>query len=281
MPSTPVATHPLHATAEQADALSEWMTVRAGIPADAEGWTRCADVDPAFLGAWETQIADDLLREHGRNHPMTISGYALEWYAGIPGQVGGAFFRLARRVPRLDRASLAFAVDPEAHYPVALAVLDDRFWCLPTDPAADHPTATVVEDERALAEVLRSEVRSHADAFLDGYRPRARLPRRSLLGAFADGLDTGIWYGGDPEVAAAEQVLGDAVLALPGDTAQFREPSSIYRLTDLRGREHLSRRRIGCCFYFKVSSSGLPCSTCPRVDDAERIQRYSEIDDEG
>ena len=242
------------------------------------GWTRCADVDAGFLAAWENRIEDYVARAYGRSHPMTVSGYALEWYAGLAGLLGGACFRQARRVPRLGRAALAFRCHPEDEYPDSIALLDSRFWCLPNDPAADHPDATVVADDDALAAVLRAQVRSHADDFFRAYAGRARLPRRHKLGAFFDGLDTGVWYGGDPEVGAADEVLRLGATVLPGATAEFGDQSSIHLLTDRRGRTHLSRRRVGCCYYFKVADDEQACSTCPRVDDATRAARYAETD---
>ena len=131
----------------------------------------------------------------------------------MPAELGGALFRLARRVPRLDRDAVAFRLAAEA-YPDAYALLDARFWCLPTDPAADHPDATAVADEPALAAVLHAQVRAHADAFLAEHPSRGRLPRRALLGAFTDGVDTGLWLGGDP---TPERLLPDAALALPAE----------------------------------------------------------------
>lgn len=269
---------PLHATAARASAATEWADVRMGLPA--ADWTVCADVDRAFVAAWEERIGASLVREYGRSHPTTVAAYLLDWYAGVPGGVGGAFFRLARRVPRLDRGSLAFTCEPDEHYPVGTALLDERFWCLPDDLDADHPAATAVVDEAALAGVLRSQVRAHADAFLGevflpGRRP-VRLARRALLGAFFDGLDAGIWYGGDP--ADEEPVLTAAAAALPGGVEHFPDASTIHRLVDDRGRPHLSQRRIGCCHYYRVAESGIACSTCPRTSDAERVVRHGELD---
>lgn len=265
---------PLQSTVARLDAAIGWLALRVGLPEDTPAWTRCADVDAAFVAEWESAMAGGIARTYGRSHPMTATGFCLDGYAGIPGHIGGATFRLARRVPRLDRDSLAFSRDPDAHHPDGIALLDPRFWCLPGDPDAAHPDATVVDDERALAAVLRGQVRAHADAFLAGYRGGARLPRRGLLGAFFDGLDVGVWFGGDP---AAPEVVAEGAVALPGGTAEFGA-SSLYRLVDARDREHVTRRRVGCCYYFKVTEDGRACSTCPRVDDPERVRRYSEID---
>ena len=133
-------------------------------------------------------------------------------------------------------------------------------------------------DEAALADVLRGQVRMHADDFLAGYVGRAKLARRHRLGAFFDGLDTGVWYGGTTEAGAAPEVLRLGALVLPGSTPEFPDPSTVYRLTDTRGREHLSRRRVGCCYYYKVTEGGEACATCPRVSDAERVKRYAEYE---
>ena len=77
---------------------------------------------------------------------------------------------------------------------------------------------------------------------------------------------------------AAPEVLRCGALVLPGSTPEFTDGSTIYRLTDSRGREHLSRRRMGCCYYYKVTESGEACATCPRVSDAERVKRYAEYE---
>lgn len=265
-------------TAAAVDGLQAWLGVRVGWPQDSAGWIRCADVDAGFLAGWEARIGAHLTRTYGRSHPQTRSGYALDWYAGVAGIVGGACFRQARRVPRLDRVALAFRCHADEEYPDAVALLDTRFWCLPSDPDAGHPDATVVADEAALAAVLRAQVRAHADDFLAAYAGGARLPRRQRLGAFFDSLDTGLWYGGDAGVAAAGEVLGLGATVLPGATPEFADGSTVHRLTDHRGREHLSRRRVGCCYYFKVADDGRACATCPRVDDATRAARYAELD---
>ena len=194
------------------------------------GWTRCAEVDAAFVTRWEQAVAAQHVHEFGRSHPTTAAGYVLGWYAGVPAGVGGALFRLARRVPRLDRDAVAFRLAAEA-YPDAYALLDARFWCLPTDPAADHPDATAVRDEPALAAVLRAQVREHADAFLAEHPTRGRLPRRALLGAFTDGVDTGLRLGGD---ATPERLLPDAALALPAGPSPL--PASTLHVAGRRPR---------------------------------------------
>jgi hypothetical protein len=241
--------------------------------AEGPGWTRCADVDAEYVAAWERDVAAEHVREYGRSHPCAAAGYVLGWYAGIPAGLGAALFRLDRRVPRLHRSAVAFRLAPEA-YPEAFALLDGRFWCVPADPAADHPDATVVADEVALAAVLRAEVRGHADAFLATYPVHGRLPRRALLGAFTDGVDTGLSLAGD-----TEGLRGEAALALPAHSSSL-PASTIAVLVDGRGRRHVDRRTLSCCYYFKVDPAAGPCGTCPRIPAAERLRQLTALPDE-
>jgi hypothetical protein len=264
--------HPLRATAERADTAHEWLTIAFGGP-PSSGWLRCSDVDAAVIADWEGQAEAGHLSRFGRTHPMTSTGYVLGWYADIAPSVGAMCFLLDRRVPRLDRPALAFRRADEG-YPDAVAVLDPRFWCLPQDPAAGHPDATVVTDEQALGAILRVEVRRHADDFLATYQPAARLPRRNLLGAFFDGLDCGFWLS-EHGPASREGVVTTARLVLPGSTMEFPDPSRYYVAVDQARREHLTRRRVSCCHYYKVGTDGA-CTSCPRTTDAERLRRLAD-----
>lgn len=259
----------------------EYFHLRLGLPEDDVGWVRCCEVlaDPSSVPRWQADAAAQLRGEHASVPAVTPAAYVLSWYAESPGLVGAVFFHLARRVPRLGPDTLAFHRHPEEHYADAFALLDGRFWCLPDDPAADHPDATVVADVGVLAGRLRAEVRAHADAFLAGYHPGARLPRRSLLGSFFDALDGGLWTAGEQTGDEAGGVR-DAAQVLPGRTAEFREASAMYRFTDARGREHVSRHRVACCYFYRLSGAESACFTCPRTTDDERVTRSAEWPDD-
>ncbi|GEL20589.1 (2Fe-2S)-binding protein [Pseudonocardia asaccharolytica] len=280
--TTPVCTA-LADTAVRVSAAVEGLDIRTGpgFAGSEPGWTRCSQVDAAFVADWERATTATLPGRYGASHPATAAAYVLHWYAAVPGLAGAALFRHARRVPRLDRDALAFHREPDNPVPNRTSLLDERFWCLPDDPAAGDPAATVVPDETALAAVLRAQVRLHADAFLAGYVPGAPLPRRARLGAFFDALDTGIWRGADgtnrcPDPVTVAATLEEAALVLPGGTPEFPGPSTVHILRDALGRTRLSRRRASCCFYFKVSPDGSACVTCPRTSAAERAQRYAD-----
>ncbi|WP_243056329.1 (2Fe-2S)-binding protein [Nocardioides sp. SR21] len=260
--------HPLAATAARADARRDWLAISYGesVP---DGWSRCSEVDAERIAAWEDRVEAWHRTEIGRSHPMSTTGYVLSYYADIAATVGGLFFHVDRRVPSLARESVAFRTEDTYTYPDGVVLLDGAFWCLPGDEAAGHPDATVVPDEAALAAVLRAQVRDHADDFLASYRPTARLPRRALLGAFFDALDSG--FGPEqPDPSEVTATFGSARAVLPGPTDQFPQGSSYYLL----GGEHLIRTRVGCCYYFKVGDDGA-CTTCPRTSEEERVRRMA------
>lgn len=270
----------LAATLARVSAETEWLTVRLGLPDGAEGWTGMADLDPTYLRAWERETARRHDAAYGRCEPVAAAAYVLSWYAGLPGEVGGACFALARRVPRLTPDVLALHRHPTEAHPDGVALLDGAFWCLPDDPAAGDPAATVVADEAALAAVLRAEVRDHADRFLAWYSPGARLPRRSLLGAFVDGIDVGLWMGARRTHRPVDRIPAAAAEVLPGGTPEFRDGSTLYLLRDARGREHLTRERVACCYYYRLAADGRACFTCPRTDPADRVRRATDWPDD-
>ena len=261
--------------ADSAARLTEAFSQLVVHGAEGPGWTRCADVDAGFVTRWERDVAAEHVREYGRSHPSAAAGYVLGWYAGIPAGLGAALFRLDRRVPRLDRDAVAFRLAAQA-YPEAFALLGDRFWCLPADPAASHPAAAVVADDAALAAVLRTQVRGNADAFLVTYPSRGRLPRRALLGAFTDGVDTGLWLGGDN---TPERLPAEAAVVLPAGPSPL-PASTITVRVDGRGRRHVDRTTLSCCYYFKVDPAAGPCGTCPRPPVDERLRRLTELPDD-
>ena len=72
---------------------------------------------------------------------------------------------------------------------------------------------------------------------------------------------------------AQQDFVAAARLVLPGENEQFVDGSSFHSVADDSGQEHLTRRRVSCCYYFKVAEDGSACTTCPRTSDAERVKR--------
>lgn len=250
-------------------------SVLMGRSIEGDGWVRCAEVTRQYLAGWEVGFTARVVADTRRPVPrITSTAYVLKHYAALPGLLGAICFHLDRRVPRLAREAIAFHPDEGYRYPRRLALLDERFWCLPTDPQADHPAATVLADEEALAARLRTEVRGHADDFLAGYVPMTRLARRHRLGVFFDGLDQWLWLAG--RYSGHEHAgVADAHLVLPGGTAEFDEPSTVYAFVDGQGRPRASRVRTACCYYHRLPG-GDACLTCPRITSEERLRRALE-----
>jgi len=257
--------------AGQVDAVVPWLAVRR---AAGPGWVRCADVlaDPGALPAWLDAVTAGVRATNGGWEPpsVTPASYLMGWYLGIPAYAGGLAFGAARRVPDLDPASLAVRLHPGG-WPQGLALLGDGFACLPDDPSAGHPAVTVVDGEAALAAVLRDRVAEHAAAFHAAYVPDVKIGSLQRWGMLTDLLDTALWASGR-DSGAEEQGVADARLVLDGTYPPFTGPSRTYRLVDGAGRGMWARRRESCCFLFRVPGTRA-CFTCPRVSDAERVQR--------
>jgi hypothetical protein len=242
-------------------------------------WIGCdhALSDPGFFGRWRAMVAQRLAERYvpaAETHipEETTAGYVLQWYLVIPSYLGGLLFHSARRVPSLSPQQLGFRLDPAALREVVLR--PGRFWCLPGDPDLSHPDARVVPDEAALGAVLRREVITHATRFLAIYSPQVRLGRRTQWAAVTDALDRGLLLAGrslgSPQAGAADARL---VLTHGEQTSS----STICQVTDEQGRTHWTRRRGSCCFLYALPGIERPCTSCPRVSDAERVRIFGTI----
>lgn len=237
-------------------------------------WLHCLDLltEPAHFQAWRAALADWLRATHGQAPERTVSGYILSWYLQVSGDVAGALFHIARRVPPLRPADLAFRLAPHRPHPHDVALLAPDFFCLPDDPAAGAREATVVADEQGLAAILRARFVAHVARFVAAFGPTTRFGRHTMWAAATDALDRGLWLAGrirgDEGAGAA-----DAALVLPDKLAPFTSGSTLRAISDDRGRTLWTRRRQSCCFRYALPDEQRPCSTCPRLDDAERTAR--------
>lgn len=270
---------PLRATVELLDSRGpEANAVR--LRPTSSGWTRCSLLldEPDRLTQWQARVVESFAATYPGSEPAGLAraaaGSVLDWYAYVPGFLVGSMFHLARRVPEATPELTAIRTDPAEHWVDGTALLGTRFWCLPGDPDAGHRDATVVGTEGELAGVARAQVRSHADRFLAAYRPLGRLPRRALLGAFFDALDTAAWE--VEGLATARSCVRSARTLLPGRTREFADASRMYALTDTLGRVHPAQRRVGCCESYRITQS---CFGCPRTTDAERAEQAADWPD--
>ncbi|MCJ0873888.1 (2Fe-2S)-binding protein [Streptomyces sp. AP-93] len=210
---------------------------------------------------------------HGHDpRPDVAASRALHDYLWSVSLLMSGVWYLERRVPRIrpsevrvDLSTGSFEIVPGA-----------GFACLPGDPAAHLPGARVVADEEALRAELRAAVADHVRSLLATIGPRVRRGGRALWGMVADDLLSGIWYLGralgceDHAVREATELLPTAMAPFPGG-ADFR------RLADRAGHLHPTRTRLGCCMYYTLDGA-LPCTTCPRTCDAERLRRIEGED---
>lgn len=245
-------------------------------------WIGCDQAlrDPAFFARWRAKVAQRLAEQYahvaGKTYlpEKTTAGYVLQWYLVIPSYLGGLLFHSARRVPALSPRQLSFRLDAAELREVALR--SSRFWCLPGDPDAGHPDAVPVPDEATLGAVLRRQVIAHAIRFLAVYSPQVRFGRRTQWAAVTDALDRGLLLAGrsfgSPRAGAA-----DARLVLADGEDPLTSASTICQVTDEHGRTHWTRRRGSCCFLYAVPGIERPCTTCPRVSDAERVRILGTI----
>ncbi len=264
---------PVADLASRLDRAATWLSVRRRHPPD-PGWVRCSDVlaDPEALPRWLDGVARAVAGQNGGWEPplVTPASYLMAWYLDIPAYAGGLAFGVTRRVPELRPESLAVHLDPGG-WPDGVALLGDRFACLPDDADADHPAADVVPDEAALGRVLRERVTAHAAAFHAVYRPDVKIGSRQRWGMLTDVLDTALWSSGRDD-GEEDRGVRDAAIVLDRTHPPLTSGSRIYRLVDGRGRRRWTRRRESCCFLFHVPGAQA-CFTCPRVGDDDRHAR--------
>lgn len=227
-------------------------------------WVSCAALlAPAALADWAGRLAAWLRAEYGEAPARTVAGYLVGWYLTVPARMGTLLFQTARRVPRLEPAALAVRLDGAR--PVEIALLDDRFACLPGDPAACLPEATPVPGDTVLAAVLRGRYAAHAarfftaltDTTLDG-----RLGRRTLWAMATDTLDGASWRVGQA-LGRTDAGAEDAALVLPGVVPPLLSASTMR--PDSTGG--WTRTRLSCCFHYVLAHGMGPCVTCPRLCD--------------
>lgn len=240
-----------------------WLRLTAELPDEPERtWWRCSTVltQPAYFEKWGAELAAWLQATYDEAPDRVVAGYLLTWYLSVPGLLAGFLFHRDRRVPELRPGALAFRLGEQRPNPDGVALLDQRFACLPGDPAAGNPETTVVADESALAALLRARFAGHAAQFVATFQPSVRFGRRTLWAAATDALDEGLWLAGRYCDAEASGVA-DASLVLPTELTPFTSASTLVA----SGDGNWTRRRESCCFHYALRNGQGECETCPRV----------------
>lgn len=275
------ASSPLAATVRLLDSLNpDINAVHLGL-GNREGWVTCQELvdEPAEVRRWGDGLATHLAELYpdatAAAVRLTAAACVLDSYAYAPGFLVGAMVHVAQRVPHVAPELVAVRRHPTEHWISGVAVLDDRFWCLPGDPDADHPAATVVTSPEALADEARREVLDHATGFLATYDPGVGLGRRARVWFFLDSLDSAPWIAAE-HLPPLDSCLATSALLLPGLPSGVTHRSRLYPLTDARGRTHVTRRRLSCCRSHLVDDA---CMDCPRTNDARRLELAAELPD--
>jgi hypothetical protein len=239
--------------------------IRVGLPSDSTGWVNCAELlaAPEGFTVWRQELAGWLHDRYGEAPERTTAGYVMSWYLSVPAYISALLFHHERRVPSLRPEHLAFRKGRPRPHPDSIAVLDDKFVCLPDDPAAGTPKATVVASEQALAAVLRGRFTAHAARFVDVFGRNVRFGRRTLWAAATDALDNSLWlagrYGGDEAAGVM-----DAAMLLSDRFEPLTSASTLRPVNDAAGHTTWTRRRESCCFHYLMKAGQGLCGGCPR-----------------
>jgi hypothetical protein len=259
--STRLVTGDLAESVARASSRQVRTVLRFGLSEDEADWVNCGQLlsDNAGFAAWRVSLAEWLHDRYGDAPERTTAGYIMTWYLAVPGYLAALLFHHERRVPSLRPEHLAFRTARPRPHPESIALLDERFVCLPDDPAAGTPNATVAPDERALAAVLRGRFTAHAARFITTFAPTVRFGQHTLWAAATDALDDSLLlagrHGGDEGAGAL-----DAALVLPERIGPLTSGSTVRPLGTEWAR--WTRRRESCCFHYLLDD---PCSTCPRL----------------
>ncbi|MFI5696919.1 (2Fe-2S)-binding protein [Kribbella sp. NPDC051586] len=205
-----------------ADSVS-WLSVRTADAVPGPEWISCAELiaeqeaggDPTY--EWRSAAAADYARDYAIDPPEQVAAmFTLMWYVQVPALVAGVASAVTGVSPAVSPAALAFKRHPTAHYPAEVALLSDEV--VPLETAA-------------------AQLKAHADAFLDSYRPGVKLGTLQRFGAV------------DDEVRSAIRLPEEAPYADRAATAF--------------GVSLEQKLRTSCC-YFYVLPNVTACTTCPR-----------------
>ncbi|MBB5853439.1 (2Fe-2S)-binding protein [Amycolatopsis umgeniensis] len=251
--------------------MPEDARIRGDVPEGDSDWVRCDDLldEPARLVAWRERLGGWLAGQYPEAAGIperTPASWILSWYLHVPAFAGAMLLHHERRVPSLAPSALAFRIEGDRPHPGSIAVLGDRFHCLPSDPGSAHPGAVVVPDERALAAILRGRFVTHAKRFIDVYAPLTRLGRRQLWAAATDSLDNALWsagrLGGTPSAEGAG--VADAALVLESRFPPLTSASKLRLASGADGRREWTRNRESCCYSYLLPAES-ECDGCPRI----------------
>lgn len=260
----PAAGAPLWSSYAQLQAAGGQLRVAPG-PAPEAGWLSAARLDPQLLAA-----APGWNGGGCAPRPDVAATWALRGYVWLVGVLVAAPLLLERRVPLLTPGRLWLSPDG-----IDRAVLDPSpLYCLPTDPllgANDRPAAlTPVADLAALRAQARRVLVDQLTPVVAGFGPLLRRGAQASWRLVADELVGAVWYVGRV-LGRSDWAAAEAGALLPGRTPPL-VTAAAFREVSLEDRTALTRTRASCCLFYTLPDV-VDCLTCPRVSEAQRLER--------
>jgi ferric iron reductase protein FhuF len=257
-----------------------WDAFEVGL--DGVDWVRLtAALDPEWLAARIARLAEG--GEHGPR-PLAVAGSYfgsdLSWQIAA---AAALVLHCDRRALDVSLDNLAVRIDDDG-WPSRLAIVEERFACLPDDPAAGADGVTVVADRAALVAHLADAIVAAMEPVLRSVRALSRYGQPGLWGALADHVANVAWNleaaGADAaELDAAWSTTEELLDALQARQRWLKVRPRRFRLDTEAGAVCLPMRGT-CCLYYKApeskvaeaaaAGSGL-CTTCPLRADEERV----------
>ena len=201
---------------------------------------------------------------------MAASLFHKQWSVSVARAAVGAF-TAERRVPDLLAENTVLILDRMGR-PTGASLRTPRLAVLAGDPDAAHPECVVVADEAALRDWLRARViDGHLSGAVDAMAALGLLTEEQLWGNVAAACAGALavlsnrWGPIDELVAEAAELLD-----VPGAPTR-----GLARLVpdEHGGSVKLHVRRETCCLHHCLPADPPPCSSCPLLDEEERVRR--------
>jgi hypothetical protein len=206
----------------------------------------------------------------GTDAEVAASLFHKQWSVSVARAAVGAF-TAERRVPDLVAENTVLILDRMGR-PTGASLRTPRLAVLAGDPDAAHPDSVVVADEAALRDWLRARViDGHLTGAVEAMAALGLLTEEQLWGnvaaACAGALAVLSNRWGPIEELAAEAA---ELLDVPGAPTR-----GLARLVphEQGGSVKLHVRRETCCLHHCLPADPPQCSSCPLLDEEERVRR--------
>jgi hypothetical protein len=252
-------------TLAKVNAYSPYFQFKLGMPAE-PGWSR-ADV----LLADSSWVAAQLARWQAKYGYMTLPNLAARYFDTYQWYVGAfaiGSFLAAARVPDVSPQNIALNIDAEGMIS-GVALLDERFACLPGDPAAGQAGVTILPNVDALRIHASHVIWAHVSQLIEPLRAASGVTAQTLRRASVNSQAAlALWLlqqTGQPALGAIEACAFGEALPFPSTVKLFDVECDGERETFVNGSV--------CCYWNldPENAAGSYCGNCPKVPLPERI----------